>query len=171
MQIHTEFENVDGRTFITGSNSALANLFGRDLKRETRQGELGKTAQRLATVFAAIKSRPASITVRVPTELPDLPNSEARRTVCKYGFLNSLHPMLICDKACIRQPRMGLHVVGSWLLVSMTYISLLLMVRPGHHVRTLRPGYLCIQRSGGDGSRQAVKMGFVRPQSVQWWRL
>lgn len=99
MQIHTEFENVDGRTFITGSDSALANLFGRDLKRDTRQGELGKTAQRLATVFAAIKSRPASITVRVPTELPDLPNSEARRTVCKYEILNSLHPnMTICDR-------------------------------------------------------------------------
>lgn len=65
----------------------MANLFGRDLKRDTRQAELGKTAQRLATVFAAIKSRPASITVRVPTDLPDLPNSEARRSVCKYVLL------------------------------------------------------------------------------------
>jgi len=78
---------VDGRTFVTGSNAAMANLFGRDLKRDTRQAELGKTAQRLATVFAAIKSRPASITVRVPTDLPDLPNSEARRSVCKYVLL------------------------------------------------------------------------------------
>ena len=90
MQIHTEFENVDGRTFVTGSTDALSNLFGRDLKRDVRQMELGKTAQRLATVFAALKSKPASITVRVPTEIPDLPNSEARRSVCKY--VNALVP-------------------------------------------------------------------------------
>lgn len=69
---------------MTGSDDALVHLFGRDLKRDVRQMELWKTAQRLATVFTALKSRPASITVRVPSELPDLPNTEARRSICKY---------------------------------------------------------------------------------------
>ena len=83
LQIHTEFENVDERTFSTGCPDALPTLFGRDMSREARQSELHKTAQRLATMFTTLKTRPNSIVVRTPTELPDLPNGEARRSVCR----------------------------------------------------------------------------------------
>jgi hypothetical protein len=83
LQVHTEYENVDERTFVTSCPDALPLLFGRDITREGRQTELNKCAQRLATVFTTLKCRPNSVTVRTPTELPDLPNMEARRAVCR----------------------------------------------------------------------------------------
>lgn len=72
LQVHMEYESVEERTFVTSQPGAFKALYGPEQPAELRRAMLDQCAQRLCTVFATLKSRPASIVVRTPQDLPEL---------------------------------------------------------------------------------------------------
>ena len=92
-----EYESVEERTFVTSQPAAFAALYGPEQPAELRRAILDQCAQRLCTVFATLKSRPASIVVRTPQDLPDLGlgDTAQRKGLCRCGPLlahAAVHP-------------------------------------------------------------------------------
>ena len=85
VQIHTEYESIEDRTFCTGQPKALSTFFGEHTTAERRKMALDQCAQRLCTAFVTLKCRPSSIVVRTPQELPDvgLGDQALRKSLCR----------------------------------------------------------------------------------------
>jgi hypothetical protein len=92
VQVHFEYKNVEDRTFTTGQPNAFNVFFGPHVTAQARKAALDQCAQRLCTVFASLKSRPASIVVRTPTELPELGLGDAqqRKDLCRWAAIPPL---------------------------------------------------------------------------------